>query len=314
MPFGVGRYCFIHSKGNARASYKDKANSVPTSFYFITAYRREQVRRISQQIGEHKGANMKTYLLDILNRYKKFSESLDVEAILCSKSWSVFNDSGCKEIYLFQHDGSLIISVSGEVTNATWKYIPVNQSILISTKSASYMLHPAFVDDIIFALQLDGTNQYSFMIDELQRDTFAPKSLSDIEKYFITKKQLELEKEKQLLAQRAYDKIVARERQEQQRKQEAEEALIEEALRESKLYQTVLSIAWIQMFLIPIILIPCYLFSDEFNNNGWKDRISLIMVLAFLGVLLFVIISFFILDPIKNRIIKRIKENNIHNS
>lgn len=53
---------------------------------------------------------------------------------------------------------------------------------------------------------------------------------------------------------------------------------------------------------------------DEFNNNGWKDRISLIMVLAFLGVLLFVIISFFILDPIKNRIIKRIKENNIHNS
>lgn len=152
------------------------------------------------------------------------------------------------------------------------------------------------------------------MIDELQRDTFAPKSLSDIEKYFITKNNLNLKRKNKLLAQRAYDKIVARERQEQQRKQEAEEALIEEALRESKLYQTVLSIAWIQMFLIPIILIPCYLFSDEFNNNGWKDRISLIMVLAFLGVLLFVIISFFILDPIKNRIIKRIKENNIHNS
>lgn len=56
------------------------------------------------------------------------------------------------------------------------------------------MLHPAFVDDIIFALQLDGTNQYSFMIDELQRDTFAPKSLSDIEKYFIRRKQLEAEK------------------------------------------------------------------------------------------------------------------------
>ena len=42
MPFGVGRYCFIHSKGNARASYKDKANSVPTSFLFM-ACRREQV-------------------------------------------------------------------------------------------------------------------------------------------------------------------------------------------------------------------------------------------------------------------------------
>ena len=290
---------------------------------------------------------MKTYLLDILNRYKKFSESLDVEAILCSKSWSVFNDSGCKEIYLFQHDGSLIISVSGEVTNATWKYIPVNQSILISTKSASYMLHPAFVDDIIFALQLDGTNQYSFMIDELQRDTFAPKSLSDIEKYFIRRngtnqysfmidelqrdtfapkslsdiekyfirrKQLELEKEKQLLAQRAHDKIVARERQEQQRIQEAEEALIEEALRESKLYQTVLSIAWIQMFLTPIILIVWYLFSDEFSYSSWTKNTEIIVVFAFTGVTLFLFIGFFILDPIKDRIIKRIKENNIHNS
>lgn len=256
---------------------------------------------------------MKTYLLDILNRYKKFSESLDVEAILCSKSWSVFNDSGHKEIYLFQHDGSLIISLSGEVTNATWKYIPVNQSILISTKNASYMLHPAFVDDIIFALQLDGTNQYSFMIDELQRDTFAPKSLSDIERYFKKKKQLELEKEKQLLAQRAHDRAVARERQVQQRKQEVEDALIEEALRKSKLYQTVLTIAWIQMYLTPIVLILCYLFSNEFSNSSWKDRIGLIMVLAFSGAILFIIIGFFVLNPIRNRIVKRNNENNIHN-
>ena len=257
---------------------------------------------------------MKTYLLDILNRYKKFSESLDVEAILCSKSWSVFNDSGCKEIYLFQHDGSLIIAVSGEVTNATWKYIPVNQSILISTKNALYMWHPAFVDDIIFALQLHGTNQYSFMIDELQRDTFAPKSLSDIERYFKKKKQLELEKEKQLLAQRAHDRVVARERQEQQRKQEVEDALIEEALRKSKLYQTVHSIAWVQMFLTPIILIVWYLFSDEFSYSSWTKNIELIVIFAFSGVILFLLIGFFGLYPIEEKIKRRIKENNIHNS
>ena len=277
----------------------------PHLFLFM-AYHRERV-----DIGM---IIMKTYLLDILNRYKKFSESLDVEAILCSKSWSVFNDSGCKEIYLFQHDGSLIISISGEVTNATWKYIPVNQSILISTKNGSYMLHPAFVDDVIFALQLDGTNQYSFMIDELQRDTFAPKSLSDIEKYLIRRKQLEAEKEEQLLAQRVYDRIVTRERQEQQRKQEAEEALIEEALRKSKLYQTILTIAWVQMFLTPIVLIVGYLFSDEFGYSSWTKNAELIVVFAFTGVILFIIIGFFVLNPIRDRIIKRIKENNIHNS
>ena len=40
MPLGVGCYCFIHSKGNARARYKDKANSVPTPSLFNNAYRR----------------------------------------------------------------------------------------------------------------------------------------------------------------------------------------------------------------------------------------------------------------------------------
>jgi len=35
---GVGCYCFIHSKGNARACYKDKANSVPHTFFILTAY------------------------------------------------------------------------------------------------------------------------------------------------------------------------------------------------------------------------------------------------------------------------------------
>lgn len=118
-----------------------------------------------ETIGSFKFNRVKTYILDALGRCKRFSESLDVEAILCSKSWSVFNDSGNKEIYLFQRDGSLIISISGNVTDATWKYIPINQSILINTKNASYMLHPSFIDSIIFALQLDRWNKSIFIYD-----------------------------------------------------------------------------------------------------------------------------------------------------
>ena len=70
---------------------------------------------------------MKTYLFDTFNRYKRFSEELDAKTILCNKSWWVFNDSEEKELYIFNTDGSLIISVSGKVTNATWKYIPANK-------------------------------------------------------------------------------------------------------------------------------------------------------------------------------------------
>ena len=97
---------------------------------------------------------MKTYLFDTFNRYKRFSEELDAKTILCNKSWWVFNDSGEKEVYIFNTDGSLIISVSGKVTNATWKYIPANKSVIISGNNQSYMVHPAFYDNMIFALQV----------------------------------------------------------------------------------------------------------------------------------------------------------------
>jgi len=127
---------------------------------------------------------MKTYLFESFNRYKRFSESLDVKAILCNKSWWVFNDSGEKEVYIFQEDGSLIISLNGKVTVASWQYISANKSLIISSKEQSYMLHPTFKDNIIFALQVDGTEQYSFMIDESQCNFFQPKSFGELQLYF----------------------------------------------------------------------------------------------------------------------------------
>lgn len=140
---------------------------------------------------------MKTYLLDTLNRYKRFSENLDVRTVLCNKSWWVFNDCGEKEVYIFEGDGSLIISLSGKVTNATWKYIAANKSLIISGNEQSYMLHPAFMDGVIFVLQLDGTNECSFMIDEGNTVSFKPKSLTDLNLYFEKKEQLLIEAERQ---------------------------------------------------------------------------------------------------------------------
>ena len=85
---------------------------------------------------------MKTFLLDSFNRYKRFSEELDVKTILSTKSWLIFNDSGDKELYVFQEYGTLIASVNGNATNATLLYIPANKSLVVSFKEKSYMLHP----------------------------------------------------------------------------------------------------------------------------------------------------------------------------
>ena len=140
---------------------------------------------------------MKTYLFDTFNRYKRFSEELDAKTILCNKSWWVFNDSGEKEVYIFNTDGTLIIAVSGKVTNATWQYITANKSLVISGNNQSYMVHPAFFDNQIFALQVDGTNDYAFLIDENNLPSTNLRSLADLKEHFAEKERQEILAEEQ---------------------------------------------------------------------------------------------------------------------
>lgn len=136
---------------------------------------------------------MKTYLFDTFNRYKRFSEKLDAKTILCNKSWWVFNDSGEKEVYIFNTDGSLIVSIKGKVSYSTWKYIPANKSIIITAGEESYMVIPAFVDSNILALQIDGTDEFAFLIDEQNIQKFLLKTLLEVEKYFEAKEAKEIE-------------------------------------------------------------------------------------------------------------------------
>lgn len=142
---------------------------------------------------------MKTYLFDTINRYKRFSQQLDVQTVICNRSWWVFNDSGEKEVYIFQPDGTLIISLSGNVTQATWQYIAANESLIISGNNQSYMVHPTFMDHVLFALQLDGTNNVAFLIEEDNQALFAPKTYAEIQAYFENKK-LAAEREEARLA------------------------------------------------------------------------------------------------------------------
>jgi hypothetical protein len=186
---------------------------------------------------------MKTYLLDILNKYNRFSENLDVKTILCNKSWLVFNDTGNKELYIFQENGNLIASVNGNVHNGNWQYISANKSIILSFKEQSYMLHPSFFDKTIFALQQDGTNKYAFMIDEKQSQSFQPKSLTELNSYFENIERKRIEKEQQririlLAQQRAEQKRIEEEQRrqeqyriEQEKKQKEQAKILEEEQR-----------------------------------------------------------------------------------
>ena len=142
---------------------------------------------------------MKTFLFNSLNRFRRYSKELDTMAeirkCLCDKAWQVFNNSGDKEVYIFQEDGRLIISINGNITRGSWEYLSVNNSIAISASNQAYMVHPAFLDNILFALQVDGTENYAFLIDQQNAHNFAPKSLDDLHRYFRLKEQKRIEEE-----------------------------------------------------------------------------------------------------------------------
>lgn len=139
---------------------------------------------------------MKTFLLNIPKRLKLKSDEFDAKAILCDKAWTVFNDEGVKQLFIFQPDGSLFITIDGVVSNSMWKYIPVNNSVIITSGDKSVMFHPAFRDDVVLALERDGGNDCLLMIDEISQKTFIPKTLSELNHYFNHKEQLLLEQER----------------------------------------------------------------------------------------------------------------------
>ena len=141
---------------------------------------------------------MKTYLMRIPEILKGISETLDITATLCDKSWVVFNDEGVKILFIFERDGTLIVSRNGVVSKQRWSYIQATKAILIDNAQQSFLLHPAFIDNVVFALNQDGTQHHLFMIDEGQIDKFPQFTLDILNKYFTSKvEQIEEEKERE---------------------------------------------------------------------------------------------------------------------
>lgn len=127
---------------------------------------------------------MKTYLLNIPNELKNFSQKKDVVALLCSKSWEVFNDEGNKQILIFQKKGTLLVSTNGDVINSTWQFIPANKSIIISAEGKTTMLNPVFVDGVVLAMGKSGTQECLFMIDETRTDVMPNRTFGELVDYF----------------------------------------------------------------------------------------------------------------------------------
>ena len=142
---------------------------------------------------------MKSFILSISDNLKKANNTLDAKAVLCGNSWEVFNDEGIKQIFIFNKDNSLLISTNGDVETFSWQYIPTNNSIIITTGNKTSLFRPAFHNDVIFALQKDGTEEYYFLINESNVSLFPSRKLEELKSYFNKLELSYLENERRII-------------------------------------------------------------------------------------------------------------------
>lgn len=143
---------------------------------------------------------MKTYFFDTIERFKRFSQSLDVKTILCSKAWYVLNEDGDTENLIFQEDGTVLVSVNGSLKKYTWLYIPQNQSLsIMHTDTDGTMLKPAYLDDKVLAFQKIGTKECMFLIDDALGDKDKMLTLDSVKKHLIETEQRAIEEQKKLM-------------------------------------------------------------------------------------------------------------------
>lgn len=109
---------------------------------------------------------MRTFIADIIPKIQRFSQRLDDLTKLTNQHWVSLGDiNQTKRVFIFRANNQLLISNNGIVEKGSWEYLG-NQSLLLDTKTESYLLKHGFFDENVIALKLDSTDSYAFFVNE----------------------------------------------------------------------------------------------------------------------------------------------------
>lgn len=141
---------------------------------------------------------MKTHLINLKKQLEHWNENLKVEETLCNSSWEIFSDDTSKDIFVFQKDGTLLVSTGGVVKEAKWQYLAPAGSILIKGMNRkSYMMKPYTQEGKIILLNLEGTQEFAILINQNYKDALKINSMQDIRLYLNGHAELEKKQEEQ---------------------------------------------------------------------------------------------------------------------
>lgn len=222
---------------------------------------------------------MKTYIFDSLEKYKRLSKKLDAKTVICNRSWVVFNDCGEREVYKFKEDGTMQIILSGRITVGKWEYDPNDNSISLFASEQAMMVHPGMYDDVVMAFKVDGTGEISFLIDDNNKDNFAPQSLTELLDYFETKNILLLKVEEEKCKRLEHLAIQEAERMEKEKREKEQADFIERITEDFKTYLRKINYK-------PEIKLECNQhFRILISVLGWLALISVIMFFVYLTII-----------------------------
>jgi hypothetical protein len=126
---------------------------------------------------------MKTYIADIIPKIKKFSEKLDNETLLKKNPWVVIDEiSSTKCLYIFRDNGNLIISQNGIVDEGKWEYLGSNR-LLIKRRGESFLFNNGFFNENVLALQVEGRDEYAFLVNEIKFNQMELTSFEEINNF-----------------------------------------------------------------------------------------------------------------------------------
>ena len=108
---------------------------------------------------------MKLYLIDLVKQLSEFSEKLDNKTLFVDKKWVLIDELGNQQTFIFERDGTLIMSLNGIVKVGAWRYINEAKSILMDRGDGDQiLLNNTFFDSAVMVLKYDGTNDDDLFI------------------------------------------------------------------------------------------------------------------------------------------------------
>jgi hypothetical protein len=109
---------------------------------------------------------MRTFIINTLNQIPAVNKKLDINSTLKSNEWLVYSDTeGEIEKFLFTDKDVLLVTVNGKTTNSKWQFMKVNSSLLIDDGINQYMFNIIVCCKDIIVLNVDSTNNFSFLIN-----------------------------------------------------------------------------------------------------------------------------------------------------